>query len=262
MSKSKGNVIRPQEVLEKYGADSIRYWVSSSKLGEDLDYQEKEIITGKKFVTKILNAINFAFMNLKYQKTAPELHETDRLFLRQLNNVIKSATESFEEYNYAKAKSESDGFFWKTLCDNYLEIVKNRVYNGSEKEKASAFYTLYQSMLTILKLMAPITPYITEEIYQTHFKKQEGQKSVHLEAWPTQFKIKEKKNDQAVWDKLLEIITKVRHAKSVAQKSMKAEIILTMPDEDAKLLENVFLDLKAVCNAKEIKSGEFNIQIL
>jgi len=262
MSKSKGNVIRPQEVLEKYGADSIRYWASSSKLGEDLDYQEKEIITGKKFVTKILNAINFAFMNLKYQKTAPELHETDRLFLRQLNNVIKSATESFEEYNYAKAKSESDGFFWKTLCDNYLEIVKNRVYNGSEKEKASAFYTLYQSMLTILKLMAPITPYITEEIYQTHFKKQEGQKSVHLEAWPTQFKIKEKKNDQAVWDKLLEIITKVRHAKSVAQKSMKAEIILTMPDEDAKLLENVFLDLKAVCNAKEIKSGEFNIQIL
>jgi valyl-tRNA synthetase len=262
MSKSKGNVIRPQEILEKYGADSIRYWAAGSKLGEDIDYQEKDVVTGKKFVTKILNATNFVFMNFEFQKEMPKLHETDRLFLSQLNKLIKLATDSFEEYNYSRAKLEADGFFWKSLCDNYLEIVKHRVYNGTKQEKASAFYTLYQSLLATLKLMAPFTPYITEEIYQTHFAKNEKQKSIHLESWPVEFKIKEHKSDQQVWDKFLEIITKVRHAKSIAQKSMKAEIILTMTDEDAKLLENVLLDLKAVCNAKEIKPGNFDIKIV
>jgi valyl-tRNA synthetase len=262
MSKSKGNIIRPQEVMDKYGADAIRYWASSSKLGEDIDYQEKDVVTGKKFATKILNATNFVFMNLKYQKSVPKLHETDRLFLSELNKIIENATRSFDEYNYSRAKLESDSFFWKVLCDNYLEIVKNRVYNGSEEEKASAYYTLYHSLLTILKLMAPFTPYITEEIYQTHFVKNEKAKSVHIESWPVPFKVKSSKSDAEVWNKFLEIITQVRQAKSTAQKSMKAEIILTLSKGDHKLISAVLDDLRSVCNAKEIKEGTFNIQIL
>jgi valyl-tRNA synthetase len=262
MSKSKGNIIRPQEVMEKYGADAIRYWAAGSKLGEDMDYQEKDVLTGKKFVTKILNATNFVFLNLKYQSKQPKLTELDRLFLSQLNNTIKISTDSFEEYNYSRAKLEADTFFWKSLCDNYLEIVKNRVYNGSEEEKASANYTLYQSLLTTLKLMAPFTPYITEEIYQTHFKKNENQKSIHNESWPQPFKIKSGKDDEKLWNILIETLTLVRQKKSEAKKSMKAEIILTIPKETLKLLEPFLDDLKAVTSSKEIKPGSFNVEFL
>ena len=262
MGKSKGNGIPPQEVMSKYGTDAMRYWAASSKLGEDFDYQEKDILTGKKFVTKILNATNFVFMNMAYQKKMPKLEETDRLFIVQLNKLINSATKAFEDYNCSRAKLETDQFFWQTLADNYLEIVKNRVYQGSEQEKASAFYTLYNSLLTLLKLMAPITPFITEEIYQSHFKKYEKQKSIHLEFWPTTIKIKESKEDDKIWSKLLEIITLVRQEKSKSQKSMKTEIILTLSEEDQKLLKNIIADLKAVTCAKEIKSGKLEVRIL
>ena len=262
MSKSKGNVIDPKTIMEKYGSDAIRYWASSSKLGEDIDYQEKDVITGKKFATKILNASNFAFMNLKHQEKMPKLEETDRLLINELNKTIKIATESLEEFNYSRAKNETDTFFWKTLCDNYLEIVKWRVYNGNEEEKASANYTLYQAILTITKLMAPFTPFITEEIYHEHFAKKEGKKSVHQEEWPELLKIEQKNEDELVWKRMLEIISQVRQKKSEAQKSQKAEIILTITKEDKKLLTKVLEDIKTVCSAKEIKEGILNVQLL
>ena len=259
MSKSKGNTILPQEVMDKYGADAIRYWASSSKLGEDMDYQEKDVITGKKFITKILNATNFVFMNLKYQKEMPKLCEVDRIFLTRLNNLIKTSTEAFEDFNYSKAKLETDSFFFWAFADNYLEIIKNRVYNGTDEEKASAYYTLYQTLLVLLKLFAPFTPYITEEIYQTHFAKHEKNKSVHLESWPAQLKIKESKSDEEVWNKLLEVIKLVRQAKSEAKTSMKTEVSLTLPKADSTLLKPVLADLKSVANAKDIKEGEFKV---
>jgi valyl-tRNA synthetase len=262
MSKSKGKAIHPQEVMEKYGADSLRYWASTSKLGEDLDYQEKDLVTGKKFITKIANAANFVFMNIKPVKAQPFLETTDRLFLQQLNSLIQEATESFNEYNYSKAKSLADSFFWKTFADNYLEIIKYRVYNGSEKEKASASYTLYQSLLTILKLMAPITPYITEEIYQKHFKKQEKAKSIHITDWPKPFNIKTAKEDNKTWQTLIQTISKVRQEKAIAKKSVKAEISLKLPKQDLQILKPVIKDFQAVTNAKSINPGNFKMDFL
>ncbi len=264
MSKSKGNVIDPKQVMSVYGVDALRYWASASKLGEDLDYQEKDVVTGKKFVTKILNATNFVFLNLKYQDKIPKLEEVDKLFLEQLNKTISQCTKAFDEYSYSKAKFEADNFFWKTMADNYLEIVKNRVYNGNEQEKASAYYTLYHSLFTILKLMAPITPYITEHLYQEHFKKYEKISSIHISNWPEQFKISSKKSkeDDKVWNKLIEIIASVRQAKSEAKKSMKAEIILTLSKENHKLLKPVLKDFIAVTNSKELKEGKFKIDVL
>jgi valyl-tRNA synthetase len=262
MSKSKGNVIRPQEVMDKYGADAIRYWAASSKLGEDFDYQEKDVLTGKKFITKILNAANFVFMNLQYQAKQPKLLETDRLFLIQLNKLIKESTEAFEDYNYSRAKLATDKFFWITFADNYLEIVKNRVYNGTKEEKASAFYTLYQAFLVILKLMAPITPFITEEIYHQNFKKHEKSKSIHNELWPAEIKVKSVKNDDKIWEKFIETITFVRQQKSKAQKSMKAEIVLTIPKADQDILSNLLDDIKSVTSAKEIREGTLSVAFI
>lgn len=263
MSKSKGNIIEPQAVMEQYGGDALRYWASSSKLGEDLDYQEKEIIAGKKFVTKIFNATRFAFMNLKnYKPGKCRLEETDRIFLVKLNKVIESATESMENYEYAKAKNEIVNFFWKVFCDNYLELVKNRVYNGSKSEKESAYFTLYTSLLAVLKMMAPITPYITEELYHEFFKHNEKEKSIHLTSWPGKFSVTEKKEDSSVLDLLLQVISEVRMAKSKKQVSMKAEIVLTLEKEKQEKLGKLMYDLKAVLGIKELKEGKFNVEFI
>tara|TARA_Y100000310_G_scaffold243038_1_gene247402 strand:- start:3316 stop:5637 length:2322 start_codon:yes stop_codon:yes gene_type:complete len=262
MSKSKGNVIRPQEVMEQYGTDALRYWASSSKLGEDLNYYEKDVVTGKKFVTKIINATRFAFMNIQYQKTQPKLLETDRLFLNELNKTIESATKAFDNYNYSQAKSIADNFFWKTLADNYLEIIKTRIYKGTKEKKASASYALYQGLLAVLKMMAPITPFITEEIYQEHFKKHEKDSSIHLSEWPKEIKISHKKSDEETWNKLIETLSKVRQKKSEEKKSMNSEIDLTIPKEDEKILKPLINDFKQVSGAISINPGKFSVKFI
>lgn len=262
MSKSKGNVISPQEIMQKYGSDVLRYWASTSKLGEDLGYQEKEMITGKKYVTKILNAAKFVFLNLKHQKKQPKLIETDRLFLSQLNSLIISTASAFNNYNYSKAKLETDSFFWHSFTDNYLEIIKNRIYQGNEQEKASASYALYSSLLTLLKLFAPITPFITEHIYQTYFKEYEKTPSIHISDWPTKIKIKSEKSDEQIWNILIEIISKVRQAKSEAKKSMNSPIVLTLPKPTLTALNTILPDIRAVTAAKKIHGGDFRVEFL
>jgi valyl-tRNA synthetase len=262
MSKSKGNIIEPQEVTEKYGADALRYWAASSKLGADLDYQEKEIITGKKFIKKIWNATKFVFLNLKKVSKPKELEETDRLFLAKLNKIIEKATDSFENYEYALTKNEVVNFFWHDFCDNYLEIVKNRIYNGTEKEKQSAQHVLYNILLAILKMMAPFTPFITEELYQKYFKSEEKEKSIHISSWPIKLRIKEEKSDEEILNIFIETLEKVRKEKSKAGKSVKAEIILTLEKEKYEKIRELEKDLKAVLNAKEIKEGEFDVRFV
>ena len=266
MSKSKGNIVKPQEVIEKYGADALRYWAASSKLGEDIDYNESEVIAGKKFVTKIFNASKFVFMNFEDSeydfKKPKKILEIDRLFLRKFNEIIKNSIRSFEDYEYARCKSEVDYFFWKIFADNYLEIVKNRVYNGTDEEKKSAFYTLYNLIFAILKMMSPFTPFITEEIYQNYLKKNEKVKSIHLCSWPEEFKIETNKDDEKKLSLLLEVISEVRKEKTNAKKSVKSEIILTLEDKKEKILEDVLVDLKSVLNAREIKKGKFKVEFV
>ena len=263
MSKSKGNVIKPQDVLENYGADALRYWAASSKLGEDFDYQEKDVITGKKFVTKLTNATNFIFMNLKnYKPKKIKLIDTDRIFLVQLNELIVKCTNAFEKYEYSKAKSEADYFFWNHFCDNYLEIVKNRVYGGTREEKDSASYVLYNSLLTILKLMAPFTPFIAEEIYQKYFREEEKGKSIHISKWPEKIKVEKRKEDDEKYGLLIEVIRKVRQEKSKAKKSMNSKIELTLEKKEKETLKDVLNDLKHVLNAEDIKEGKFKVEFV
>jgi len=258
MSKSKGRVVSPENIRKEYGADAIRFWAASSKLGEDLDYQEKDLVTGKKTITKLWNATNFVFMNLEdyKNKKLAKLEAIDQLFLNQLNDLIARCTEAFEKYEYSKVKSEVDKFFWNSFAANYLEIVKKRVYKGSGNKKLSAQYTLYTALLTILKLMAPIMPFITEEIYQTHYKKNEKTSSIHLTNWPKS----EKQKDSKDLDLLNSILAKVRQEKSVNQKPMNSEIILTLAKENIKIIKPMLQDLQDVTNATEIKEGNFKVE--
>ncbi len=261
MSKSKGNTVAPQEVIAKYGADAVRYWAASSKLGEDFDYQEKDIITGKKLVNKMMNATKFVFMNLQdYDYKKPKtIERVDELFLERLNIVVKNATEYFENYEYSRAKNEIESFFWSDLCDNYLEIVKKRVYQGTGERKASAQYTLYTALLILIKMFAPFVPFVTEEIYQEYFKKKE--KSIHITEWPKFNKIGDKK-EKETWDDLLKTIKDIRQEKSNSKKPMNSEIVLTLSKQQIKELKEVLEDLKSVANAVEVKEGEFKVDFI
>ncbi|MEW6063559.1 MAG: valine--tRNA ligase [Nanoarchaeota archaeon] len=259
MSKSKGNIVEPQTVIEIYGADTLRFWAAGSKLGEDMAYQEKDIITGQRFITKLWNASKFSIMHLKdFDGKKAKLEVMDIWLLSKLNRIIKESTDSFESHEYSKTKLEVENFFWHTFCDNYLEIIKDRIYNpdkrGNEAKK-SAQYTLYNSLLTILKLIAPITPYITEEIYQSYFIKKEKQKSIHITSWPRyDAKMIDNKSEE-IGDLFVKILSEVRQFKTKNNKSLKEQVILTLDKKDKEKLEPVLADLKATANAKEINEG-------
>ena len=262
MSKSKGNVVEPQEMIEKYSADSLRFWAASSKLGEDLPFAEKELVSGEKFMTKIWNASKFVFMHLEdYDPNAdaPELTVVDRWLMAKLKAVADGATESFEAYEYFRTKADSEKFFWQIFCDYYLEMVKHRLYNpdkvGTESRQAVQ-YTLYQSLLAILKLMAPIMPHITEEIYQGYFAKQEGCKSIHTSKWPEIAGEYEDKNAEEAGDMAAEIIRQVRKLKSDSNTPLGAEVasaIVSIPKEKKQILAEVIEDVKGTGKIGELE---------
>jgi len=260
MSKSRGNGISPIETLEKYGADVLRYLSAYSKQGEDLKFPEQELIAGKKLVNKLVNATKFVFMNLEdYDFKKPtKLKKIDQQFLNKLQTVVNTCTIEFNKYEYSKVKMATAEFFWKDFCDNYLEIVKNRVYQGSGTSKKSAQYTLYKSLLTIIKLAAPIMPFVTEEIYQTYYRKQEGDKTIHLSKWPK----KEKEEKYEELKLFYKILSKIRQEKSNAKKSMKVEIKVTLTKEDIEKLQHMTEDLKNVTTATELKTGKFKVEFL
>jgi valyl-tRNA synthetase len=259
MSKSKGNVVNPKEVLEEYGADALRFWAAGSKLGEDLVYQEQDLVAGKRFITKLFNASRFVFMNLDdFNGEKPEkLEKIDKLFLAKVNLLIQRVTENYEKYEYSKAKADIEKFFWHDFADNYLEIVKKRIYQN-KKGKKSAQYVLYESLLAILKLIAPIMPFITEEIYQNHFKKNEEDKSIHISKWPEAGNEKDTKE----FDLFIKILSDIRQAKTNAKKSMNAECIISIDKRNYEKIKNMLEDLKDVMNAKEIKTEKFKVDFI
>ena len=166
MSKSKGNVVSPQDMIAKYSADALRFWAAGSSLGDDMAFLEKDLVTGQKFVTKIWNAAKFLNIHLQgYSPKQPQkLDIMDRWILSKLTTIISDSTSTFSQYQYAKTKLEVEKFFWHTLCDNYLEVVKDRLYNSEKRGlegKESAQFGLYTSLLGTVKLMAPIMPFIT-----------------------------------------------------------------------------------------------------
>ena len=258
MSKSKGNIIEPQGVLEEYGADCLRFWAASSKLGEDLPYQEKDLVTGKKFIVKIWNASKFTFMHLEdYKLEKPKrLELMDRWLLSKLSRLVKGSTKDFLNYEYSRTKLDTENFFWHTFCDNYLEIVKDRLYNADKRgaeSRISAQYTLYNALLAIIKLMAPIMPYVTEELFHLYYKKHEKDRSIHLSKWPSLDLFN--KEAEAVGDFAVYVVQETRRAKSDKNMSLKSPVkrIIAKGKISEEDFEKVKKDIIASTNAEEIK---------
>ncbi len=268
MSKSKGNVIEPQPLIERYSADALRYWAASSKYGDDVDFHEKDVVTGQKTLIKLWNTFRFFMMHMEnYNFDDEELEHLeliDKWLLIKLNRLIKECTENFDKYEYYKVKADVDNFFWNVFCDYYLEIIKDRLYNESKRginAKRSAQYTLYNSFFKILRIFAPIMPYITEEIYSEYFRDKEDFKSVHLSKWPEY----DKKLDNGIENKgneFIDIVKKVRLEKAKNKKSIKEEIVLNLEKKYEDYFDiNTLYDLRAVTNAVEINFGdEFSVE--
>src|SRR3989344_5102520 len=264
ISKSKGNMILVNDIINKYSADALRFFAASTKLGDDVLYQEKDVITGQKTITKLWNASKFVLTNIQeYKNENFKLELMDLWLLIKLNKIIDVCTRSFNEYEYSKAKSEIENFFWNVYCDYYLEIIKNRLYNETGSKKKSAQFTLSKSLLNILKLFAPIMPHITEEIYQLRFAKEENYKSIHISKWPVDNKKYVDKEVEKIGDMVIKIIQDVRKFKTSNKKSLKQEITIKLNKNDYKVLRNVIDDLKSVTNAKEITIGNnFEVSLI
>ena len=261
MSKSKGNVIEPQIMIEKYSADALRFWAASSKLGEDLSFHEKDFVTANKFMTKLWNASRFAFMHLKdYKLEKPKkLEEMDKWVLGKLDKLVKSSTDAFMNYEYSRVKADTENFFWHVFCDNYLEIVKDRLYNVEKRGKEarlSAQYGLYKTLLDILKLMAPVMPFITEELYQLYFKKLEKDESIHISSWPKTEGIKESKEG----DVAVDIIAAVRQDKSNKKMPLNTPVKELVIDCKEKL-DNVLDDIKGAMKIEKISFGKGDVKV-
>ena len=284
MSKSKGNVIEPQMMIDKYSADALRFWAAGSKLGDDLPFQEKDLVTGQKFVTKLWNASKFCLLHLNdfepeklgsHPKNS-QVETYDAWLFSKLQKLVKGCTETFEKYEYSQTKAEVENFFWHTFCNNYLEIVKDRLYNptirGTEARE-SAQQGIFRGIVTVLKLMAPIMPHITEEIYQVYFlgkdtEKEKGQ-SIHLSSWPEYQEELVDERAELCGDIGVDIINTVRKFKSEQRMSMKGELrqLVVKSKEQSKnheiqeIIGKIQGDLKAVLNAKEIVfEGETSLQ--
>ncbi len=190
LSKSKhGDIADPLKLLEKYNADILRYWASSGFLGTDMPLKPEDIELGQRVQTKIWNAYRFISLHIEnYEPKKPEPFQTiDSYLLFLLDRTIKNATEDFEQYDFRQARNYVVDFFWKDFCDNYLEIVKDRLYNPEkrgEEEKNSALWTLFTTGRALLGLFAPYLPFITEEIYQKLHRRHENAISIHITRWP------------------------------------------------------------------------------
>ncbi|MBR9676055.1 valine--tRNA ligase [Candidatus Woesearchaeota archaeon] len=260
MSKSKGNVVDPIEVHKKFNSDAIRFWAAGTKLGDDMPYQEKDLVTANKTITKLWNATKFAIMQLgDYDLCKPKkLEVIDAWLLSKLSRVVKLSTTSFDKYEYSYGKAETEKFFWSVLCDNYLEIIKDRMYNPEvwgEDKVGSGKMTLYTAFLTVLKLFAPIMPFVTEEVYHLYFATREGEKSVHNSAWPTLSMIDEKA--ELAGDLLVEVSSIVRKYKSENAMSLKEELSeLVIETKNEKELGLVLDDLRSVTKTKNVIFGK------
>ena len=263
MSKSKGNVISPQDVRQKYSSDAIRWGGGGMKIGEDTPFQEKEVIAGQRLVVKLWNASKLAAPHLQgfTGKKPKKIAVMDRWVLGVLHDAVRICTDAFESYQYHVARQAIDLCFWHTCCDPYLEIAKSRLYQGRGAGKESAVYTTGVVLLTVLKLLAPFIPFITEEVYQQLFARLEKKKSVHVSGWPTADAKLAAADAIAVGDRFVALLDAVRKEKTKLGKGMGTPIVLTLPEQDWELLKEARDDFQEVCKAKEVRFGAFQVTL-
>ncbi len=255
MGKSKGNVVTPLHLLEEYGVDSVRYWAASARLGADTAFDPQTFKIGKRLVTKLFNAGKFVLGR------PGELHpiscEIDRAFVAKLRRLVESATLELEAYRYANAVQSIETFFWSQFTDTYIELAKPRAWGaiGEAHERGSAQSALRLGLNVLLRLFAPVLPYITEEVWSWVFARETGTASIHVAAWPSaaDFEGIDPPDDAASFDLAMTCLTAINKAKSEAGVSAgRVAERLTLRANEATLaaLQPVIVDVTAAARCQ------------
>ncbi|MBI5091531.1 MAG: valine--tRNA ligase [Candidatus Hydrogenedentes bacterium] len=265
MSKSQGNVVTPEPLIDEFGADSVRYWAARARLGVDTAYDEQIFKVGKKLCTKLFNASKFAigrFDDIDPALLGPDkiTHETDRAVIAELRPVIERATAAFDQFDYAQALSLSEEFFWQVFCDNYLELAKARAYDeGLTEGRLSAASTLRLVHRALVRLLAPYTPYLTEEVWQWCYANDPGMgASVHTSPWPSlaEFAAIPAPKHADTYRALVQVLGAVRMAKTQANLSMKAPVKYVSLGAEASILESLrstIEDIRQILYIEEVR---------
>jgi len=232
MSKSKGNVLGPMPLIEQFGADGLRHWACRAAPGTDTAADPAQMKVGRRLAVKVLNASKFVLGLGAADVTAADITEPiDRAMLAQLEAVVSDATEAFSGYEYNRALERSEAFFWR-FCDDYLELVKVRAYAGGPDGR-SAQAALATALSVLLRLFAPVMPFVTEEVWSWW---QEG--SVHRAPWPTSDELREAARgaDPAVLDVAGGVLAEIRKAKSAEKKSQRHEVLSLVVEDEPEVI--------------------------
>ncbi len=254
MSKSLGNYVTAKEVYEKYPADAVRYWAATGgAVGSDIPFSWKDVEHGSKFLTKLWNVARFCSMHLKKGETyeKPEnLEAIDLWILSRLQEVIRDVTQAMEEFRFREAVLCMEKFLWEEFADDYLEMIKSRIYNGDERVK----FVLQKVIKALCIMLSPFMPFVCEAIYQRLFAKK---KSVAIETWP-KFE-EELYSAEAVkaGELCRKVISSIRQWKVSNRLSLKEEIskvVIECGESERRIFESV---KETILNTAHIKKLEF-----
>lgn len=244
MSKSKGNVVTPADMLVKHGSDAVRYWAASSRLGTDAAFDPQnptQIKIGRRLAIKILNASKF-ILGFEGTDAADVTEPLDLSMLATLERVVSEATTALSAYDHARALEVTESFFW-TFCDDYLELVKERAYDANNSARSSAVSALRQALHTLLRLFAPFVPFATEEAWSWW-----NDGSVHQASWPTTEEVASD-GDERVLALTSSALIGIRRAKTDAKVSQKVPVehaTVTCPADQIDAVKSAAPDLAAV----------------
>ena len=244
MSKSLGNGIDPLEVIDKYGADALRYTlITGNAPGNDMRFYWSRVEASRNFANKVWNASRFIMMNdpdnkIKATDARPaNLTDADKWILSKMNGLIKEVTENMEKYELGIAVAKLNDFIWEEFCDWYIEMVKPRLYNDADETKTAAIWTLKTVLIDALKLLHPYMPFITEEIFCNI---QDEEESIMISSWP----VYDENNNFAAEEKAIETIKEaVRNIRNLradmnVAPSRKALVYVVSASEDVKNIFN------------------------
>jgi valyl-tRNA synthetase len=222
MSKSKGNVVTPADLFDSYGSDAVRYWAVGARPGVDTAFSEDQMKVGRKLATKLLNVSKFVLGIGEVADDVVPTEAIDVAMLHRLAGVVEEATVAFEAFDYARVLERTEEFFW-WFCDDYVELVKTRGYLSHTEEGAmSARAALRRALSTLQRLLAPLLPFVTEEVWSWW---QPG--SVHQSQWPTTSALTDGLAggpNEELLDAICGAIGVIRRAKTEAKVSQRAVV--------------------------------------
>ena len=254
MSKTLGNGVDPLEVIDKYGADALRFSVlSGTTMGNDIRYMPEKLDQASNFANKIWNAAKFIIMNrpdeekiIEFSKgeNTDKLSIEDKWILNKLNKLVVEITNNIENYDLGVAIDKIYNFMWNEFCDWYIEIAKISLYNGTEEEKIKTSYVLDKVFRTALKLLHPFMPFVTSKIYDNLVKYDD--KDLMVSSWPEKEDIDYGKEEEII-EKVKDLIVEVRNVRATKNihPSKKSKLIFVTKkyQKEIKELEDILLKL-------------------